>query len=308
MASGRRNHGGEPPISAVEPRINERIRVPRVRLIAEDGEQLGIFNTPDAQRIADDANLDLVEVAPQADPPVCRIMDYSKWKYEEALKAKKARKHQTTIQVKEIKFRPKIDKHDYETKKKHVTRFLEANSKVKVTIMFRGREMVHAERGLAILERLAADLGTSAVIENQPKIEGRNMFMLIAPVKKDPKVLKEEAAAAAAAAAEAEAATAAFVAGETSEAPVEDAPVAKAMAAAVVKAKAKAPAVAKAKAPEEPAAEAEVTDRAAEVEAPVAKAPAKAPAKAKAAKAVEAKVAEPDAEVTTTEAEVPVAE
>jgi translation initiation factor IF-3 len=162
-----------------------------VRLIGVDGSQLGIFETPDAQRIADDQNLDLVEVAPNSDPPVCRIMDYGKFKYEQDIKAKKARKHQATVQIKEIKFRPKIDTHDYETKKKHVVRFLEAGAKVKVTIMFRGREMVHAERGLAILERLAEDVRDLATIENQPKLEGRNMHMLIQPIKKDPKDVEE---------------------------------------------------------------------------------------------------------------------
>jgi len=172
-------------ISTIETRINERIRAPRVRLVGVDGDQLGIFVTSDAQKIADDQGLDLVEVAPNADPPVCRIMDYSKWKYEEAMKAKKARKNQTTVQVKEIKFRPKIDIHDYDTKKKHVIRFIEGGAKVKVTIMFRGREMVHAERGLAILERLAEDIREIAHVENQPKLEGRNMFMLISPSKKD---------------------------------------------------------------------------------------------------------------------------
>ena len=174
-------------ISTIETRINDRIRAPRVRLVGVEGDQLGIFVTSDAQRIADDQGLDLVEVAPNADPPVCRIMDYSKWKYEEAIKAKKARKNQTTVSVKEIKFRPKIDTHDYETKKKHVTRFIDAGAKVKVTIMFRGREMVHAERGLAILERLAEDIREIAHIENQPKLEGRNMFMLISPSKKEVK-------------------------------------------------------------------------------------------------------------------------
>jgi translation initiation factor IF-3 len=172
-------------ISTIETRVNERIRAPRVRLVGADGDQLGIFVTADAQKIADDQGLDLVEVAPNADPPVCRIMDFSKWKYEEAMKAKKARKNQTTVQVKEIKFRPKIDIHDYDTKKKHVIRFIEGGAKVKVTIMFRGREMVHAERGLAILERLAEDIREIAHVENQPKLEGRNMFMLISPSKKD---------------------------------------------------------------------------------------------------------------------------
>jgi len=190
------NCGGELPISAVEPRINEKIRAPRVRLIGVDGSQLGVFETADAQRIADDQNLDLVEVAPNGDPPVCRIMDYGKYKYEQDIKAKKARKHQATVQVKEIKFRPKIDTHDYETKKKHVVRFLNAGAKVKVTIMFRGREMVHAERGLAILERLAEDVKDLAVIENQPKLEGRNMHMLIQPTKKDPKEAKHAESAA----------------------------------------------------------------------------------------------------------------
>ena len=164
-----------------------------MRLIGVEGDQLGIFATPDAQKIADDQSLDLVEVAPTGDPPVCRIMDYGKWKYEEAIKAKKARKHQTTVNIKEIKFRPKIDVHDYETKKKHVIRFIDSGAKVKVTIMFRGREMVHAERGLIILERLAEDLREIALIENEPKLEGRNMFMLIAPVKKEiPRGVKKE--------------------------------------------------------------------------------------------------------------------
>ena len=172
-------------ISTTEPRINDRIRASRCRLIADDGEQLGIFAVADALRMADEQDLDLVEIAPNADPPVCKIMDYGKFRYEQEQKAKKARKNQTKVEIKEIKFRPKIDIHDYETKKKHVVRFLEAGAKVKVTIMFRGREMVHAERGLAILERLAGDLVDLAIVESQPKLEGRNMFMLVAPTKKD---------------------------------------------------------------------------------------------------------------------------
>ena len=189
-------YGGEGPISTTDTRINEEIRVPRVRLIGVDGSQLGIFATADAQRIADDQNLDLVEVAANADPPVCRIMDFGKYKYEQAQKAKLARKHQTKVEIKEIKFRPKIGEHDYETKKKHVVRFLEAGAKVKVTIMFRGREMVHAERGLVILERLAGEVTDLAIVESQPKLEGRNMFMLMAPIKKEPpKDLHEDAAA-----------------------------------------------------------------------------------------------------------------
>jgi translation initiation factor IF-3 len=172
-------------ISTTEPRLNDRIRATRCRLIAEDGEQLGIFMMSDALHMADEAALDLVEIAPTADPPVCKIMDYGKYRYELEQKAKKARKNQTRIEVKEIKFRPKIDIHDYETKKKHVVRFLEAGAKVKVTIMFRGREMVHAERGLAILERLESEITELAFVESRPKLEGRNMFMLVAPHKKD---------------------------------------------------------------------------------------------------------------------------
>jgi len=184
-------NGGELPISSsTEPRINERIRAARCRLIGIDGSQLGIFAMSDAQRIADEQDFDLVEIAPLADPPVCRIMDYGKFKYEQTQKEKLARKNQTKVEIKEIKFRPKIDKHDYETKKKHVIRFLDANAKVKVTIMFRGREMAHPELGLNILERLAGELGDSAIIETMPKLEGRNMHMLLAPVKK--KEVKEE--------------------------------------------------------------------------------------------------------------------
>ncbi|MCX8007431.1 MAG: translation initiation factor IF-3 [Coriobacteriia bacterium] len=185
--------GGGGPISTTEPRINDRIRTPRCRLISSEGEQLGIFNTADALRIADEQGLDLVEIAPNADPPVCKIMDYGKYKYEQAIKAKKARKHQATVQVKEIKFRPKIDTHDYETKKRHVVRFLEGGARVKVTIMFRGREMAHAERGLAILERLAEDVKDLGTIESEPKLEGRNMLMVLAPVKRDAKGAKPKA-------------------------------------------------------------------------------------------------------------------
>ena len=163
-------------------RINDEIRAPRVRLIGVDGSQLGLFDTRDAQRIADDQNLDLVEIAPNAEPPVCKVMDYGKFKYQQAMKAKQARKNQSKVEVKEMKFRPKIDVGDYETKKGHVLRFLKKGARVKITIMFRGREMAHPEQGLSILERLADDLKDVAVIENQPKMEGRNMHMLIAPL------------------------------------------------------------------------------------------------------------------------------
>ena len=169
-------------IAAQEPRLNDQITVRECRLINFDGEQLGIYPTSQAQRIADDEGLDLVEIAPNATPPVCRIMDYGKFKYDQAIKAKQARKKQTKVEIKEMKFRPKIDVGDYTTKKKHVLRFLDAGNKVKITIMFRGREMAHPEQGLTILERLADDLKDVAVIESQPKMEGRNMHMLIAPL------------------------------------------------------------------------------------------------------------------------------
>ena len=152
---------------------------------------MGVYPTHQAQQIADDMNLDLVEIAPNATPPVCRIMDYGKFKYDQAIKAKQARKNQNKIEVKEKKFRPKIDVGDYTTKKKHVLRFLEAGNKVKITIMFRGREMAHPEQGLSILERLADDLKDVAVIENQPKMEGRNMHMLIAPLPATAKKKKD---------------------------------------------------------------------------------------------------------------------
>jgi translation initiation factor IF-3 len=162
-------------------RINERIRVPEVRLIDENGNQVGIMRTQEALRYAQERDLDLVEVAPDARPPVCRVLDYSKYKYEQNQKQKAARKHQTQINVREIKFRPKIAQHDYDTKKGHVERFLKARDKVKVTIMFRGREMAHPERGEMILNRLAEDLGELAVIEQRPQQDGRNMTMMLAP-------------------------------------------------------------------------------------------------------------------------------
>ena len=169
-------------IAAQEPRLNGEISVRECRLIGYDGSQLGIYPTQQARRIAEDQGLDLVEIAPNAQPPVCRIMDYGKYKYDQAIKAKQARKNQSKIETKEMKFRPKIDVGDYTTKKKHVVRFLEDGCKVKITIMFRGREMAHPEIGLSILERLADDLKDIAVIEQQPKMEGRNMHMLIAPL------------------------------------------------------------------------------------------------------------------------------
>ena len=149
-----------------------------------DGAQVGIVPTQDALRQAKDLDLDLVEVAPQANPPVCRIMDYGKFKYERDIRQKEARKKQVRVEVKEIKFRPKIDPHDYATKRGHVERFLRAGARVKVTIMFRGREMSHTELGRKILDRLVEDLSGLAVIEAAPKQDGRNMIMVIAPTKK----------------------------------------------------------------------------------------------------------------------------
>jgi len=157
--------------------------VPEVRLIDENGQQVGIMRTQDALRMAQDRDLDLVEVAPDAKPPVTRILDYSKYKYEQNQKQKAARKHQQQINVREIKFRPKIAQHDYDTKKGHVERFLKGRDKVKVTIMFRGREMAHPERGEMILNRLAEDLGDLAVVEQRPQQDGRNMTMMLAPQK-----------------------------------------------------------------------------------------------------------------------------
>ncbi len=164
-------------------RINERIRVPEVRLIDDEGNQIGVLKTPDALAFAQERDLDLVEVAPEARPPVCRVLDYSKYKYEQAQKVKQARKHQQQITVREIKFRPKIAEHDYDTKKHHVERFLRHKDKVKVTIMFRGREVTHPERGTAILDRLAEELSELGVVEQRPMQEGRNMTMMMAPSK-----------------------------------------------------------------------------------------------------------------------------
>jgi translation initiation factor IF-3 len=172
------NIGG--PIST-ETRVNERIRVPEVRLIGPGGEQVGIVRIEDALRVAVDADLDLVEVAPDAKPPVCKIMDYGKYKYEAAQKARESRKNQQQTVVKEQKLRPKIDPHDYETKKGHVIRFLEAGSKVKVTIMFRGREQSRPELGYRLLQRLGADVADYGFVETSAKQDGRNMTMVLAP-------------------------------------------------------------------------------------------------------------------------------
>ncbi len=157
--------------------------MPEVRLIDENGNQVGVMRTPEALRYAQDKDLDLVEVAPEARPPVCRVLDYSKYKYEQAQKVKQARKHQQQITIREIKFRPKIAENDYNTKKGHVERFLRHKDKVKITIMFRGREVTHPERGVMILDRLAEELAELAVIEQRPIQDGRNMTMMLGPSK-----------------------------------------------------------------------------------------------------------------------------
>jgi translation initiation factor IF-3 len=167
-----------------EPRINERIRVPEVRLVGPNGEQVGIVRVEDALRLAAEADLDLVEVAPMARPPVAKLMDFGKFKYEAALKAREARKNQVNTVIKEIKLRPKIDPHDYGTKKGHVERFLKAGDKVKVTIMFRGREQSRPELGFRLLQRLAEDITELGYVESSPKQDGRNMVMVLAPTKK----------------------------------------------------------------------------------------------------------------------------
>jgi translation initiation factor IF-3 len=162
-------------------RINEKIRADSVRLIGPDGEQVGIVGLPEALNYADRLNLDLVEVAPMATPPVCKVMDYGKYRYEQEQKAKEARKRQTTINIKEIKLRPKIDDHDFDTKKGHVERFLKKGDKVKLTIMFRGRELVHPHLGERLLRRMAQDLAEISEIESEPNLDGRNMVMMLTP-------------------------------------------------------------------------------------------------------------------------------
>ena len=166
---------------SVEPRINDRIRVPEVRLVGPNGEQVGIVRIEDALRLAVEADLDLVEVAPMAKPPVCKLMDFGKFKYEAAMKERESRRNQTHTIIKEMKLRPKIDPHDYETKKGHVERFLKAGDKVKITIMFRGREQSRPELGLRLLGRLAEDVDALGFVEATPKQDGRNMIMVLAP-------------------------------------------------------------------------------------------------------------------------------
>lgn len=171
----------EPHIS--EPRINDRIRVPEVRLVGPAGEQVGVVRIEDALRLAAESDLDLVEVAPTAKPPVCKLMDFGKYKYEAAVKAREARKNQTNTVLKEIRFRLKIDKHDYETKRGHALRFLGTGDKVKAMIQFRGREQQRPEMGIRLLQKFAEDVAEVGIIESSPRIDGRNMVMVIGPLK-----------------------------------------------------------------------------------------------------------------------------
>jgi len=178
---------------SVEPRINDRIRVPEVRLVGPNGEQIGVIRIEEAIRLAQENDLELVEVAPEARPPVAKIMDYGKYKYQEALKARENRRSQVNAVVKEMKIRPRIESHDYDTKKNHIERFLLGGDKVKVTIMFRGREQSGPEMGYKLLARLAEDLAEVSVIEFAPKQDGRNMVMVLAPNRRKSEAVKARA-------------------------------------------------------------------------------------------------------------------
>jgi translation initiation factor IF-3 len=195
--------------------------VPEVRLVGPNGETVGIVRIDDALRLAQEADLDLVEVAPTARPPVCKLMDYGKFKYENAQKAREARRNQTNVVIKEMKLRPKIDAHDYETKKGHVVRFLRQGDKVKITIMFRGREQHRPELGFRLLQRLAEEVTDLGFVESSPKQDGRNMTMVIGPHKKKAEAKLEVKAEKAVKAAEREAERAAEHAERTATAPTE---------------------------------------------------------------------------------------
>jgi len=177
------NHlkGSSKLIKAKETRVNERIRIPEIRLVDQEGNQVGVMPTSEARRIAQEAGLDLVEVAPMARPPVCRIMDFGKYKYEQAKKAKESRKKQHTVNLKEMRFRPKIEEHDFQFKTRHVRQFLEEGNKVRCFVLFRGRERAHTEFGQRLLLRVAEVLADIAQIESQPLMEGRSMNMILAP-------------------------------------------------------------------------------------------------------------------------------
>lgn len=180
LTIARRPHNA-PPQRETGPRVNERIRAPEIRLIGADGENVGVVTPQRAMMMAEEAGLDLVEISPTAVPPVCKIMDFGKFKYETQKREAEARKKQKIIEIKEIKFRPGTDTHDYEVKMRSVNRFLEEGDKVKVTLRFRGREMAHQELGLELLNRVASDVAMVAKVEQMPKLEGRQMVMMIAP-------------------------------------------------------------------------------------------------------------------------------
>ncbi len=178
----RRPHNA-PPVRETGPRVNDRIRADEIRLIGAEGENVGVVTPTRAMEMADEAGLDLVEISPNANPPVCKIMDFGKYKYETQKKEAEARKKQKTIEVKEVKFRPNTDTHDYDVKMRNVFKFLENGDKVKVTLRFRGREMAHLNLGRELLERVADDVEGQGKVENMPKMEGRQMIMMIGPVK-----------------------------------------------------------------------------------------------------------------------------
>nr|WP_308216206.1 translation initiation factor IF-3 [Pseudarthrobacter sp. MDT3-28] len=274
-----------------EPRINERIRVPEVRLVGPAGEQVGIVRIDDALRLAAESDLDLVEVAPQAKPPVCKLMDFGKYKYEAAVKAREARKNQTNTVLKEIRFRLKIDTHDYETKRGHALRFLGAGDKVKAMIQFRGREQQRPEMGIRLLQRFADDVAEVGVVESSPRIDGRNMVMVVGPLKNKAEAKAEARRASQRAEAKAQNEAKATGGGRIDVSGDDQAPLTQSLAdllpegfAITTEPEIEAPA--EAEAPEAPA------EAAPEAEAPVKEAPAKeAPAKETAAKAAPVKEA-----------------
>jgi len=182
LIPARKATKGDIPID--ELRVNDKIRAKEVRVVAPDGSQIGVKDRDEALWLAEQLGLDLVEVAPEAQPPVCRLMDYGKYRYEQSVRGREARKKQTKTVIKEVKFRPKIDSHDFDTKRRKAEEFLDEGHKVKVTMMFRGREVTHPDLGRALLDRLATDLEGVAVVETPAKLEGRNMTMLLTPDRK----------------------------------------------------------------------------------------------------------------------------
>ncbi|MGB0499267.1 MAG: translation initiation factor IF-3 [Rubricella sp.] len=178
----RRPHNA-PPTRDTGPRVNQRIRAPEIRLIGAEGENHGVVTPAQAMALAEEAGLDLVEISPNANPPVAKIMDFGKFKYEQQKKESEARKKQKIIEVKEVKFRPNTDTHDYDVKMRNVFRFLENGDKVKITLRFRGREMAHQDLGRDLLDRVATDIEGKGKVENMPKMEGRQMIMIVAPLK-----------------------------------------------------------------------------------------------------------------------------